>query len=305
VPESLSLDRPLKEGRRGVYLVEFHARNEARPVQCFLRLQKWGVWEHLDEGKDLLRSIQESDEYTDYLLDRRLGCRQLGMNLCRRVVMRRLNEIYQGSNEQYRGQLIRSTYFEREYLSGIATDKIPADRARREGYALRLATFLGRAAASSLIVGRSLDDARPAFDDGDELVREGTDGLPCDILVADHSGAFTEYELPLETFAADYARPVNARAAFVPNPAQFALNYLAGLRQQFEHIRTDYQKRRRAFDTLFKHCKYDPAGSFAYRWECVLKRLDATDADALIAAIRSHIEVLQGAREGVERPASS
>src|SRR4029079_17430604 len=99
---------------RGVYLAEFHVRDEPTPFRRFLRLQKWGVWEHLDEGKDLLRSILESDEYTDYSLDRRLGCRQLGMNLCRRVVMRRLNEVYTGTNERHRGQVIRSTYFERE-----------------------------------------------------------------------------------------------------------------------------------------------------------------------------------------------
>jgi hypothetical protein len=61
-----------------------------------LRLQKWSVWEHLDRGKDLLEAITESDDYTDYFLDRRLGCRQLGMNLSRRVFMRRLSEIYTG-----------------------------------------------------------------------------------------------------------------------------------------------------------------------------------------------------------------
>src|SRR5258708_5272260 len=143
-----------RETRRGVYLAEFHVREQPAPIRRFLRLQKWGVWEHLDEGKDLLSSILESDEYTDYLLDRRLGCRQLGMNLCRRAVMRRLNETYQGSNQTYRGQTIRTTYFERDYLPGIATDKLPIDRYVRPGFALALAKLLGRAAASSLIVGR-------------------------------------------------------------------------------------------------------------------------------------------------------
>ena len=40
---------------------------------------------------------------------------------------------------------------------------------------------------------------------------------------------------------------------------------------------------RRAFDRLFKHCNYDPAGSFAYRWECVLRRLRA------VAQLASHL----------------
>jgi hypothetical protein len=296
VPESLSLDRPQKEGRRGVFLAEFRVRSQPDPIKRFLRLQKWGVWEHLDEGKDLLESIQESDEYTDYWLDRRLGCRQLGMNLCRRVFMRRLKEAYQGVNQRYRGQMIRTTYFEREYLPGIATDKLPLDRYSRPGYPLKLAHWLGRAAASSLIVGRSFDGTRSAFDDGDEVVREGDDGLPSEILLGDHSGAFTEYKLPLDTFAADYARPVNLRDTLVPDPQEFARTYLAAFREQFLHIQGDYRKRRRAFHNLFKHCKYDTAGSFAYRWECVLHRLDQTKPDALVEAIRKHVRVFKGSQ---------
>ena len=293
VPESLSLDRPQTQGRRGVYLAEFHSRTEHALIKRFMRLQKWGVWEHLDEGKDLLQAIKESDDYTDYWLDRRLGCRQLGMNLTRRVAMRRLSEIYNGKNARYRGEVIRTIYFEREYLPGIASDKLPLEKYARPGYALKLAELLGRAAVASMIVGRALElGKRPAFDDGDEVVREGDDGLPAEIMVGDHSGAFGEYQLPLETFAAHYARPINVRDKVVPNPRDFAAAYLDAFRDQLLHIQGDYRKRRRAFDTLFKHTKYDPAGSFAYRWECVLRRLDQTDPAALVAAIRRHIWVL-------------
>jgi hypothetical protein len=42
---------------------------------------------------------------------------------------------------------------------------------------------------------------------------------------------------------------------------------------------------------LFKHCAYDPAGSFAFRWECVLRRLDQTEVDVLVSGIRRHITV--------------
>jgi hypothetical protein len=293
VPESLSLDRPQKEGRRAVYLAEFHSRSERATLKRFIRLQKWGVREHLDEGKDLLQSIKESDDYTDYWLDRRLGCRQLGMNMTRRVAMLRLSEIYNGTNARFRGEMIRTIYFEREYLPGIATDKLPLERYVRPGYAAKLASLLGRAAASSIIVGRALEAGkRPVFDDGDEVVREGEDGLPLDTMVVDHSGAFGEYKLPLETFAAHYARPANIRDKVVPDPQGFATIYLDALRDQFLHIQGDYRKRRRAFDTLFKHCKYDPGGSFAYRWECVLCRLDQTNPYALVEAIRQRIWVL-------------
>jgi hypothetical protein len=294
LPESLSLERPETEGRRAVYLVEFQARGDPAPMQRILRLQKWGVWEHLDEGKGLMQAMLQADEYTDYLLDRRLGCRQLGMNLCRRVTLRRLNEVYQGANANFRGQPIRTTCLEREYLPGIATDKLPVERYSRPDYAVRLAEFLGAAAAPGLIVGRSLKRDRPAFDDGDEVVQEGPDGLPSAILVADHSGAFSEFKAPLESFAEAYAWPVNKRLAVLPQPREFALRYLAALRARFVHIQEDYRKRRRAFDNLFKHRPYDPGGSFRYRWECVLRRLDQTDVDGLIDAIRRNIHIAPG-----------
>src|SRR6185369_6763095 len=136
--------------------------------------------------------------------------------------------------------------------------------------------------------------ARPAFDDGDEIVCEQDDGLPAEVLVGDHSGAFTEYRKAMAGFAAEYARPVNIREALVPDPRAFAEAYLAAFREHFLHIQGDYRKRRRGFDTLFKHGKYDPGGSFAYRWECVLGRLDQTNADTLVAAIASHIQALKG-----------
>jgi hypothetical protein len=231
IPESLSLERPQKTGRRGVYLAELQPRGETEPIRRFMRLQKWGVWEHLDEGKDLLSAIEESEDYTDFWLDRRLGSRQLGMNLPPHVTMRRLIENYQGAQTRYHEQLIRTTYFERSYVPGVATDKLPVEKYQRPGYGVKLAGMLGKAAATSIIVGRSLElGKRPVFDDGDEVVHDGTDGLPEEILVGDHSGAFGEYTLPLETYAAHYARPVNIRDHMVPNPRSFAEAYLAALR---------------------------------------------------------------------------
>lgn len=302
LPEPLSLTRPQQRGRRGVYIAEFQSQGEAQPIRRFIRLQKWGVREHLDEGKDLAQSVEESEDYTDYWLDRRLGCRQLGMKLTGRVVMRRLTELYNGSNRNYRDQPIRTTYFEREYLPGIASDKLPLENYTRPGYAVRLAELLGQAAASSMIVGRWFaTNGRPIFDDGDEVVVDGPDGLPKDVLVGDHSGSFAEYEAALTEFASHYAAVVNRREKILPEPVAFAEAYLAALRQRFLQIQGDYRKRRRAFDRLFKHCRYDPAGSFAYRWERTLRRLDGTDVEILVGAIRSKIKVLErpGSAEGL------
>ena len=97
---------------------------------------------------------------------------------------------------------------------------------------------------------------------------------------------------------------MNVRTRYLTDARQFAEAYLAAFRAQYVHIQDDYRKRRRAFDTLFKHCKYDSGGSFAYRWECVLRRLDKTNADALIEQIRRHITVLDGAPPDRKTPAN-
>lgn len=285
--------RPLREGRRGVYIAELKLRGAASPIVRFIRMQKWGIRERLDEGKTLLQAIIESEEYTEYILDRRLGCRQLGMNLPRRVNMHRLSEVYNGKNVAYRGQLIWATYFERDYVYGIATDKLSKSKFSNAVYAERFARLLGRAAAPNIIVGRAYGKGQLVlFDDGDEVIIEDTDGLPQDLVVCDHSGAFDEYQRPLQDFAAEYARPINSRIQFVPDPRTFAEAYLDAFKEAFCRIQGDYRKRRRAFDKLFKHRPYNTEGSFAYRWECVLRRLDQTDPNALTEAIRQQITVL-------------
>jgi hypothetical protein len=48
-----------------------------------------------------------------------------------------------------------------------------------------------------------------------------------------------------------------------------------------------------AFDGLFKHLPYNDAGSFACRWERVLKRLQDTELETLVCEIRKHITVLK------------
>lgn len=289
IGRSLS-QRPQNDGRRGVYIAELKPRSAPVPVVRFIRLLKWGVLEHLEDGETLLQSMLASEEYIDYVLDRRLGCRQLGMNVPPRISIRRVGEFYAGRQQDLRGQLLRTPYFERDYIRGIATDKLPSTKHTQEGYALGLGRLLGKAAASNLIVGRTYDDGeRVVFDDGDEVVVEGEDGLPQELVIGDHSGAFGEYERPLVSFAKDYAQPVNRRLILVPHPRDFAEAYLASFRDWFLHMQADYRKRRRAFDKLFKHAKYDPAGSFAYRWERVLRRLDETDVTALVEAIRRYI----------------
>lgn len=295
IGHSLSRVRPQTHGRRGVFLVQLKLHGHPAPLLRFIRMQKWGIRERLDEGKPLLQALLENEEYTDYVLDRRLGLRQLGMTLPPRIRLLRARETYQGANREVSGETIPVICFERDYLGGLATDKVPATRYQQPDYARRFAALLGRAAASNLIVGRANPRTRTAiFDDGDEVVLEDpATRLPVEIVTSDPSGSFADYQRPLPEVAAEYARPVNSRAGLLPDPREFAAAYLQALHDRFVHLQMEYRRRRRAFDHLFKHCRHDRGGSFAFRWECVLLRLDTTDAPALVAAIRARIPALQ------------
>ncbi len=236
----------------------------------------------------------ESEEYTDYVLDRRLGVVQLGMNVPAGISLLRTRERYTGSQHELSGRPVPAMYFERDYLHGVATDKLPLSKYLKPGYADRLAWLLGRAAAANMIAGRALEETKQVlFDDGDEVIIESAiTGLPDRLVVSDPSGAFSDYRRSLVEVAPAYARPVNTRARSLSEPREFAETYLEAFQAGFAQVQGDYRKHRRAFDTLFKHCFYDPAGSFAFRWECVLRRLDQTEADSLVRSIRLHIAVL-------------
>ena len=276
------------DGRRGVYVAEFKQRGGTNEMLRIIRMQKWSVGEHLDEGKDLLSAILEAEEYTEYIFDRRMGCRQLGMNLFPRASARKIMEKYGGRNYRYHGTPVWAHYFERDYISGLATDKIPSCRFQEELFAIPLARLLGRAAAPNLILGRCELSGDVVFDDGDELVIENERGVPIEIIVADHTGTFVDYQRDLFRSAPAYARCAARRARQTKNPQAFLDAFLLAFEERFTQIQRDYRRRRRGFNTLFKHKPRDERGSFAYRWELILKRLDETNVKELVETMRSH-----------------
>ncbi len=288
---SLSRRRPM-QGRREVYIAEVKQRNRQKEILSIIRMQKWGVREHLDQGEDLLEAILNCEDYTEYVLDRRLGCRQLGMNLPVRVTAKKIAERYDGKRTKYQGAQIWSPYLERDYIAGIATDKIPNHRFESDVFASGFARLLGRAAVPNMIVGRcDGEEGRVLFDDGDEVVLENEQGLPTRIVVADQTGTFADYRRELQAVAAEYAEPVNRRARHLADPRMFAGVYLEAFVERFASIQEEYRHRKRAFDTLFRHRTRDEAGSFAFRWEKVLQRLNRTDPRELAELIRKHIVV--------------
>lgn len=292
-------------GRQGVYLAEIKLRGELSHRVLILRLLRWGIRERLEEKewdgqpKNLENAVFETEEYLDYTLDRRLGCLQLGMKLPPHVSMRRLTEEYTGSRKEFRGRFFPVIYFERDFINGVPTDKIPERKLAETRYALGVAKLLGQAAASNLIVGRctEVQDSKPQtsnFDNGNELIIEGSNGLPIEITVSGHSGAFAAWRQPkLSDLAPAYANPVNKRVHLVPDPKAFALAYLEAMQTELNHIQSEYEKQRKAFDGLFKHLPRNELGNFAHRWDCVLKRLREADIDQIMRLIRRNITILE------------
>ena len=272
-------------GGHRAYLAEVKHRGADKPVLRILRIQRWGIREHLDMGKDLLWAIMEAQDYTDYTLDRRLGCWELGMPLPGRIDTRTVPEIYSGSNPKYHGTRIWTTYYERDFINGLATDKIPEARLKDDAFALSLARLLGQAAAPNLVVGRITMQGQVTFDRGDEMLLMDEIGRPQRIVVADHAGTFNDYESPLETFAAAYARPATSRVRLVTNPTAFIDAYVSALAERLRAMQAEYRQNRRAFDMLFKHSKQGER-TFSFRWAKVLARLESTDAAALARRLR-------------------
>lgn len=281
--------RPFPGGRRGVFVVEMKRRDTAEDILKIIRMQRWGVREHLDEGKPLLDAVLNSEEYTEYILDRRLACRQLGMKLPVQVVTRKISETYFGKQKRYWTTRIWSPYFERDYIRGITTDMVPACRFEDHQFAMRFAILMGHAAAPNIIVGRQSRSGTVIFDNGDEVLIEDERGLPAEIMVTDHTGAFVAFETDIYQAAAAYAEPINNRLTHVTKPAEFADAYVGACLASFARIQQEYRSGLRAFDTLFADRPRDEAGSLAYRWERVLRRLDETNLKRFEAAIRENI----------------
>ena len=282
--------KPGEQHHRGnVYIMQYLEETMSAPKVLMIRLQKWGVAERLDEGKDLLQAILETDEYSDYILDRRLMCRQLGMDLPWRLGYGHFAEKYRGKN-QYNGIAVRTPYFARAYVTGIASDKVPLAKYRNPAFAHRFAEQMGDAAAVDMIVGRRSSVTNEIlFDTSYEVVRLGDDGLPRKIKVTDHAGSFVNYEQPFEEYVALYAQPVTRRKAYVADYDGFAAAYVDGFRRKLIEVQASYRSHRKAFDDLFADRPYDTNGSGAYRWAKTLQRLDACEPDRVVNLLKEAI----------------
>ena len=277
---------PIVGSRHGsVYVIQCKTAESDEVRLVLLRFQKWGVAEHLDEGKDMLTAMYEANQYMDYILDRRLACLQLGMNLPFHVGAGRLTEKYLGEN-QYHGASVQAFYYARQYIRGTASDKIPPARFANPAFARRFAQLMGEAAAVDMVVGRrATETGEHMFDKNFEMVQTGPDGLPTRVVVTDHAGSFVNYKHEFAEYVPAYANVMRRRREFVQDYGAFCDAYVAAFKGRLADMKAQYLAHPRAFDELFSDRPYDQAGSGAYRWSCVLKRLAGCDPEAVAGTL--------------------
>jgi hypothetical protein len=111
-------------------------------------------------------------------------------------------------------------------------------------------------------------------------------------VVSDITGSFGNYTADLLTVAEAHAAPINDRSSFVKDLPKFAETYLQAVSARFREIQDEYFARRHAFDNLFRNQLVDEGGSFAYRWQQTLRRLQETDPEDLQQAIRRGMSCL-------------
>lgn len=293
----IAADTSLEQGRREVYIAQIKPVGAERQVKI-IRFQRWDIGLHLRKpGWTPVDALVWANDYTNFVMNRRLGCRQLGMRLAPRVTVDQLPDdgTFRVGDKEVQ---VWATYFVRDFVWGVATDKVPKYKLGDEAYSLRLARLLGEAAALNLIAGRVDEEGNAVFDVGDEVVQEGPDGLPKHLIITDHGGTFKDWTSPLTRFAATYARPVNDRAAMVPRKRRFARAYLAGLRERFVEVQVEYTQHPEAFNRLFEDLPRQVDGDFTARWSSVLQRMKETEVDALCREIRQHITVSDRPGEG-------
>lgn len=282
------------EGRREVFLLEFKRVGTREPELRVIRFQKYDIRYHLEHGVQLLDAILRAEDYAEYIYDRRLGCRQLGMNLPWRFTRHHIPEEQPPESRSDDPRQVWATYFERDFIRGTPLPELDETRLGRWDYAEAVAGLLGQAAAVNLIVGRVVHQGRKiAFDQGNEvLLGDDPDAPPTGLVFCHHEGSFGDYHTPLREFAEQYAEPVNRRAHLVfPHQRRFAETYLRAFHERFAEIQQEYRAERYSFNRLFASLGRDPNGSFGKRWDEVLQRLDRTDPDTITREIRRHIRV--------------
>jgi hypothetical protein len=274
--EESQTSRDISGQERDVYLVVMTTRDQQDSIRL-VRLMKWDALHRIKMGFSLDQAISETIKYRNYIFDRLHAAARLGFPILTYNEIR-LDEEVSGLG------VIPAFFFERQYVSGIVTDKIPVSCYEKPDFIKGLAGLLGAAATFTIVLGRASPRTGKIFyDDGDELIQLNPVCIPVRLVIIETTGSFTDWTTPLlsllpQCLACFRAHLDKAREAGVPlHVLKESVEIFAGaLRDKLLAIKEI------AFDSssqirgLFSDRPLEQGG-IRHRWEGILDRLQAAN----------------------------
>lgn len=270
--------------QRDVYLVVLGLADGSEDIRI-VRMIKWDVMHRVKRGTPLHQAIAETIQYRDYIFDRLRAVSELGIPKLYYTEIRLEEDIAQLGR-------IPVFFFDRSYVAGIVSDKIPFGSYAKSGFIVELARLLGVAAATSLILGRACPrTGHVFFDDGDEVIHIGADDLPESLTIADTTGSFTDWSTPIKDLLPHCLWHLAMHLERAKQNGIGQLELKAAVNAFTVSLTTEIQRMQRLLNrpdknlwSLFADRTNEPGG-IRHRWESILDRLQTTDVQQLLVVI--------------------
>jgi len=272
--------RDISGEEREVYLVVLTTRDQKKSIHI-LRLIKWDVIHRIKEGIPLDRAIQETLEYRDYIFDRLRAAAKLGFPILSYKDIR-LEELVPGLGQ------IPAFFFERQYVRGVVTDKIPISCYKNPKFIRSISGFLGEAATFSIVLGRICPRTGKIFyDDGDELIQFDPNAIPSRLVILETTGSFTDWTTPLCALLPkclvrfrghlDRAFDNGVRLSVIKESVKI---FADAFRKRLREIKKTALSPHSDIQSLFHDRPVESEG-IRDRWEGIIHRLATTNVDEL------------------------
>ncbi len=248
---------------------------------------------YLNRGFSLERARGLAEGYLQYTLDRRNILSLLGAHTPPLNILSRTEDL-PGIGP------VEVAFFDRAYIRGLATDKVPDYYFEDRQFVMAQAPLLGEAAGLNLVIGRSDPDTGEVFfSDGDEmLVFDPGSHIPRDLVLADFTGSFADVVSPLgkfEPFYAQYLGDMLCRMRFEGVSRELQLEvaelFMGAMRRWIETLREMVFTAGATGEMIGamledRNVEVNP---IKVKWEKTLRRLEQFKLDSFMERMRSDI----------------
>jgi hypothetical protein len=178
-------------------------------------------------------------------------------------------------------------FFDRQYVSGVVTDKLPVAWYKSPEFIKSLSGLLGSTAAFSLVLGRFSPSGTIFYDDGDEVIQLDSRSIPTRLVIIETTGSFNDWTTPLYAMLPHCLIRFRAhldKASREGVPLEVIKESVAifaeALCRKVREIREIALVPSSDVRFLFDDRKLEPGG-IRERWEGIVRRLEKTDLEQL------------------------